>query len=194
MGAPSSVELLPPEIKSLINEWLETKAFSDYDGLVELLAGHGHEISRTALHRYGKGQKDLRKSGMFAAGIYNESGGDYSKLAVVTQALIQQKAFELLTKYDFDIEHLEPEDRNNFILQIMRFAPGAAKAHATIEDMAIKREASIAEAKQKQAKAEQELARIKKAAEELLQAVPTDNKSGREAVARFRQMVLNADV
>jgi hypothetical protein len=157
--------MLPQEIRAQIDEWLHGKAYSDYDGLRDMLAGLGYEISRSALHRYGgklkETSEEMRKAGFIAAGLYGEMGGDFSKLAIVSQGLLQQKALDLLVEHDFDVEDMSGEDKNALLMSVMKFLPNAAKSQASMEEWAAKRDSVIAEAKRKQVEAEQRLGEIK---------------------------------
>lgn len=197
MGVVSNAELLPREAKKAINDWLEEKAYGDYDGLVKKLAEQGYEISRSSLHRYGQKVKaaseKMRRAGIIAADIYNSNGGDFSKLAVTAQALMQEKAFAFMLEHDFDTEDMEPKAKNALLLQLMRFSPGVAKAQVQAEELAINRDAAIAEAQHKQATAEKALKEILAAAEVLLESLPKTSSS-KDAVERFKRLVLNQDV
>lgn len=54
MPRPSKCDLLPEEIKSQLNQKLVEQAFSHYEELSEWLETIGYEISKSAIHRYGK--------------------------------------------------------------------------------------------------------------------------------------------
>lgn len=54
MSRRNVVETLPPEVRAMIRDLLYQSGFSDYTGLVNELQAQGHNISRSALHRFGK--------------------------------------------------------------------------------------------------------------------------------------------
>ena len=55
MGRPSIIKLLPHEVRKAIDNRLIERNFTDYKGLARELTEQGYPISKTALHRYGRG-------------------------------------------------------------------------------------------------------------------------------------------
>lgn len=54
MPSRSRVRTLPPEIRAELDRRLVDAGFADYEALSAWLAERGHEISKSAVHRYGQ--------------------------------------------------------------------------------------------------------------------------------------------
>lgn len=54
MSRRSSIEKLAPEVRRMIQERLYARGFSNYVELTEELRQEGIEVSKSALHRFGK--------------------------------------------------------------------------------------------------------------------------------------------
>jgi transposase-like protein len=54
MSQRSSIEKLAPEVRRMIQERLYARGFSNYVELTEELRQEGVEVSKSALHRFGK--------------------------------------------------------------------------------------------------------------------------------------------
>ncbi len=109
-GRVSSVETLPPEIKSWLDQQLVQRRFTGYQDLAQALARQGYRISRSALGRYGKKYKEelkrLRQSIEMAKGFAEVVGDDGAAMSQTLTALAQQALMEIVRDglYDRDIK------------------------------------------------------------------------------------------
>lgn len=111
MPRPSKCDLLPEEIKSELNQKLVEQAFSGYDDLSEWLEGIGYEISKSAIHRYGKEFKvqleAIKVATEQAKAIAEVCEDDANLMGDALNRLAQQKAFRVL-------QEVEPADDIDF--------------------------------------------------------------------------------
>jgi hypothetical protein len=109
-GRVSSVEVLPTEIKSWLDQQLVERRFTGYSDLAQALSRQGFHISRSALGRYGKRYKDeikqLRQSIEMAKGFADVVGDDGAAMNQTLTALTQQTLMQIVRegKYDADIK------------------------------------------------------------------------------------------
>lgn len=104
MPPPSKVMQLPEPIRDELNARLIAAGFAGYEGLVAWLEERGHEISVSALHRYGqafgKRLAALKVATEQARAIAEATGDDEGRLGDALTSLVQQKAFEVLVEMD----------------------------------------------------------------------------------------------
>jgi len=109
-GRVSSVDTLPPEIKSWLDQQLVERRFTGYQDLARALARQGYQISKSALGRYGKRfkeeQKRLRQSIEMAKAFAEVVGDDGAAMSQTLTALAQQALMEIVRDglYDRDIK------------------------------------------------------------------------------------------
>ncbi|ATG73669.1 hypothetical protein AN401_07200 [Zobellella denitrificans] len=77
MAPRSKVYSLPPELREQLNERLVNSGFAGYEALSAWLAESGHNISKSAVHRYGE---DLREE-------FEEAMGDVRKTTELARAM-----------------------------------------------------------------------------------------------------------
>lgn len=145
-GRVSSVEVLPTEVKAWLDQELVRLGFRDYDGLAQSLKEQGHEISRSALGRYGKNfkeeQKALKQSIEMAKAFAEVVGDDGAAMNQTLTALAQQELMTIVRegRYDDDdiklpalvqsIAQLNRSDVNTRKFQIEQAARRKALAEA----------------------------------------------------------------
>lgn len=144
-GRVSSVEVLPPEVKAWLDQELVRLGFRDYTGLATALAERGHEISRSALGRYGKSFKEeqqrLRQSIEMAKAFAEVVGDDGAAMNQTLTALAQQELMAVVREGRYDdniklpalvqsIAQLNRSDINTRKFQIEQAARRKALAEA----------------------------------------------------------------
>jgi len=144
-GRVSSVEVLPTEIKSWLDQQLVERKFTGYSDLATALSRMGYHISRSALGRYGKKYKDelkqLRQSIEMAKGFAEVVGDDGAAMNATLTALTQQTLMQIVREGLFDkdiklpalvqaISQLNRSDVNTRKFQIEQKARRAALAEA----------------------------------------------------------------
>lgn len=111
MPRPSKCDLLPEEVKTQLNQKLVEQAFSRYEDLSEWLDTIGYEISKSAIHRYGKEFKSqleaIKLATEQAKAIAEVCDDDANLLGDALNRLAQQKAFRVL-------QEVEPADDVDF--------------------------------------------------------------------------------
>lgn len=116
MGRATSIDGLPEEVRTWLNQALTEANFTGYQALEELLREQGFAISKSAIHRYG--QKIERrmaaiKASTEAAKLITEAAGDEQDLrseAVI--ALVQSEMFDsIIAIQEADSEEISAEDR-----------------------------------------------------------------------------------
>ena len=161
-GRVSSVDVLPTEIKSWLDQQLVERKFTGYTDLAEALSRQGYHISRSALGRYGKKYKDelkqLRQSIEMAKGFAEVVGDDGAAMNATLTALTQQTLMQIVREgmYDKDIKlpalvqaisQLNRADVNTRKFQIEQkarkqaLAEAAAKAEEGLKGQGMSRDA-----------------------------------------------------
>ncbi|MGB3208669.1 MAG: DUF3486 family protein [Crinalium sp.] len=111
MPRRSSVNQLPEEFKSELDQRLISTEFSNYQGLADWLLEQGFSISRSAIHRYGqefeKQLSTIKTVTEQAKAIVETVGDDENNLADALTRLAQQKAFQALVDLDLYSEASE---------------------------------------------------------------------------------------
>src|SRR5690606_14315847 len=104
MPPPSKVMQLPEPIRDELNARLIAAGFAGYEGLVAWLEERGHEISVSALHRYGqafgKRLAALKVATEQARAIAEATGDGEGRLGDALASLVQPKAVEVLVEMD----------------------------------------------------------------------------------------------
>jgi DNA repair ATPase RecN len=100
MPQRSTVSLLPEEIRQKLNKKLVSEGFQNYQELTDWLCDLGYEISKSALHRYGKQYEEqlfeLKEATEQARGLIEACGDDENALAEAVTRLTHQKALKAL--------------------------------------------------------------------------------------------------
>lgn len=135
---------LPPEVRQELDRRLIERGFSNYSDLASWLAEQGYEISRSAVHRYGKSVEErierLKAATDIAITIADEVGDDAGKVTDAVVRLYQEKIFNAL----LEMENIDPDN-----IDIVRL--GRVVAEITRSSISQKR--FMAEVKEKARKA-----------------------------------------
>ena len=106
MPARSQVKRLPREVRARIDQWLIERGFSGYSELADWLQAQGHDVNRSAVHRYGQEvqadlEEELRAIRIATAeatavrDVLEEEGGGSIK-SEAALGLVQEKIFGAL--------------------------------------------------------------------------------------------------
>lgn len=129
MPARSAIEQLPEEIKKELEQRLIRGGFAGYQALAEWLQSKGFEISKSAVHRYGKGfeerLKALKVATDQAKAIASASEDDAGLMNDALIRLVQTKTFELLVELEMDDKSLPKIGR--MVAELARAAVGQKK-------------------------------------------------------------------
>lgn len=108
LGRVSSIEALPVEVKAWLDQELVRLGFRDYTGLAQALKDQGHEISRSAIGRYGKNfkeeQKRLKQSIEMAKAFAEVVGDDGAAMNQTLTALAQQELMAIVREGRYEEE------------------------------------------------------------------------------------------
>jgi len=122
MPVRSSIEKLPDEIRRELNEKLIGNSFSGYDDLSSWLQEKGFNISRSAIHRYGKDFEDrleaLRIATEQARAIAETTGDESNFMGDALIRIFQQKIFDLLLKLEVDGQEYDLAQLSKMISQM----------------------------------------------------------------------------
>ncbi|MEM1055172.1 MAG: DUF3486 family protein [Bacteroidota bacterium] len=128
MPARSSVYTLPPELREQLDQRLVASGFGGYDALAEWLAESGHEISRSAIGRYGKTFKDriglLQEVTEQARVTVETIGDDEDALGAATMAIAKQQLFSALVDFKLDPDSV---DLNDLLLNVSRLSNSSVR-------------------------------------------------------------------
>lgn len=120
MARKRAVDGLPPEVRAWLDKALMQDNFSGYALLEEALKERGHQISKSALHRYG--QKIERrfaaiKASTEAARLLTEGAADdQDARSEAIIALVQTEMFEgILALQEATEEGVDPKERLNLL-------------------------------------------------------------------------------
>lgn len=116
MGRKSSVEALPKVVREWLDKALIEGNFSGYEALEGALAERGHQISKSAIHRYGQPlQRRLAaiKASTEAARLLTEGAADdQDARSEAVIALVQTELFEsIVNLQEAGDEGIKPDDR-----------------------------------------------------------------------------------
>ena len=114
MPARSKITQLPDDIRCELERRLIIGGFSDYAALESWLRERGHEISRSAIHRFGQDFEAkceaIKLATEQAKAIVTVVGDDEGSMNEALIRLIQQLSFDILIKnQDADIASLLPK-------------------------------------------------------------------------------------
>lgn len=156
MPRRSSVAKLPQEVRRWLERSLEESGFGGYELLVELLAGKGYEISKSALQRWGSDierQRFIIKAETLAAQQLTDGAPDESDnrseavLALVQTGLIRGLR-SLMDTQDED----DPAERVALLSKVGKETATLARASVELK----KYQKAIVQAARKELLAEQE--------------------------------------
>lgn len=124
MPKRSKLYELPPEVRDELNRQLVDTGFQGYDGLANWLAEQGYQVSRSAVHRYGKDLQeefemamgDVRKTTEMAK-AFTESDDDTKGSLVDATARIVQEQLLRITIALRKAEH-EPEKAAKYMASV----------------------------------------------------------------------------
>lgn len=159
MPKRSKVETLPAGIKRWLDAALVEGNFAGYEALAAELKGHGYDIGKSSVHRYGSNlERKLAaiKASTEAARVIAEGApDDAGHLSGAVMALIQDQVFNILV----NLQELEQQDGTD--------GDAAAKmARAKLLSQLAKNVATLSRASVAQKKHEIEIrSRVKAAAE-----------------------------
>ncbi len=114
MPSRSKIALLPEDIRSELERRLITSGFSNYDAIAQWLREQDVDISRAAVHRFGKDFaakcEAIKMATEQAKTIVSVVGDDEGNMNEALIRLIQQLSFDILIKnQDADIASLLPK-------------------------------------------------------------------------------------
>lgn len=112
----STIDLLPTNVRAELEQRLIAQGFSDYRGLSDWLSERGFEISKSAVHRYGKGFKEYvdlvsRVTGQ-AAAVVNAYGDTDNTMNEALIRLCQGRIFNLMLALEESGKEISPENLN----------------------------------------------------------------------------------
>lgn len=104
MAPRSKISKLPEAVKSWLDKALVENGFAEYDLLAAELKARGHDLSKSAIHRYGQEFETrlsaLRMATEQARAISESIPDDAGAMNDALIRLVQQKAFETLLKME----------------------------------------------------------------------------------------------
>lgn len=107
----SKIEMLPAEVRAELEQRLTDSSFSGYTALAEWLQGHGFEIHRSSVYRFGTKFEErvhaLKRSTDQARAVVTASPDDDGAMNEALVRLSQQKAFDLLMDMEIDPDSIE---------------------------------------------------------------------------------------
>ena len=139
MSKVSTVKKLPEEDRKFVEQLLLKQNFSGYDALVEQLAEHGLEISRSALGRYGKEFKDhcehIRRITDMAQILTSEIGDEGNTIGDAALRSMQAQLLDALPDYDWGkIHDMDPNELSLSISRLSRAGVNQKKWMADIKE------------------------------------------------------------
>ena len=124
MPRRSKVKSLPKDVREALDEKLVEEGFQNYEELAEWLAGQGYDISKSSVHRYGQEFEDrleaLRIATAQAKEITEQVGDDEGALGDALTAVVQEKAFGLLTSMEMEEQEVEFTSLMNAIARLQK--------------------------------------------------------------------------
>lgn len=124
MPRRSKVKSLPKNVREALDEKLVEEGFQNYEELAEWLAGQGYDISKSSVHRYGQEFEDrleaLRIATAQAKEITEQVGDDEGALGDALTAVVQEKAFGLLTSMEMEEQEVEFTSLMNAIARLQK--------------------------------------------------------------------------
>ncbi|WP_421864364.1 DUF3486 family protein [Marinobacter adhaerens] len=103
MPPRSKIYDLPQDLREELNERLVNTGFQDYDGLTDWLEERGFKLSRSAVHRYGRGLQeefeeamgDVRKTTELARAMTAENDDESGHLIDATARIVQDQLLRI---------------------------------------------------------------------------------------------------
>lgn len=109
MAKRSSITQLPIAVKEWLDQALLDGNFSGYQALEAELKARGHDISKSAIHRYGQSFEErierLKLATQQAKAVVQSSPDDEGAMGDALTRLVQQKTFDLL----LEMGELDPD-------------------------------------------------------------------------------------
>jgi len=131
---PKAIDSIPSEVRAKIDQWLHSHGYADYDGLVEMLASQGYELSRTVLGRYGKNLKEktekIRQATQMTTELLAALGDDANNLGLASVAMAQQSIFDALASSELNLEGMSERERTSVLLKLYRVLPSLSAGFA----------------------------------------------------------------
>ncbi len=141
------IALLPDDVRSELERRLVKNGFGGYVELAEWLTEQGYEISKSAVHEFGRDFRDrlgaLKIATEQARAIVAESPDDEGAMSEALMRLTQEKLFQVLLELEVDPEKLSLTGLSRAIAELGRAsvnqkkwaAEVKAKAAAAAEDV-----------------------------------------------------------
>ena len=105
-----AVESLPREVKEWLDQALAGGGFSGYQLLADELAARGYEISKSAIHRYGKKFEErlaaLKAASEQARAIVDAAPDNEGAINEALMRLVQERLFSVLQDLEVNPEKL----------------------------------------------------------------------------------------
>jgi DNA-binding ferritin-like protein (Dps family) len=124
MPRRSKVKSLPKDVREALDEKLVEEGFQNYEDLADWLAEQGYDISKSSVHRYGQEFEDrleaLRIATAQAKEITEQVGDDEGALGDALTAVVQEKAFGLLTSMEMEEQEVEFTSLMNAIARLQK--------------------------------------------------------------------------
>ena len=124
MPRRSKVKSLPKDVREALDEKLVEEGFQNYEDLADWLADLGYDISKSSVHRYGQEFEDrleaLRIATAQAKEITEQVGDDEGALGDALTAVVQEKAFGLLTSMEMEEQEVEFTSLMNAIARLQK--------------------------------------------------------------------------
>ena len=124
MPRRSKVKSLPKDVREALDEKLVEEGFQNYEDLANWLADLGYDISKSSVHRYGQEFEDrleaLRIATAQAKEITEQVGDDEGALGDALTAVVQEKAFGLLTSMEMEEQEVEFTSLMNAIARLQK--------------------------------------------------------------------------
>lgn len=127
MPIPKAIDAIPSEVRAKIDQWLHSHGYADYDGLVEMLASQGYELSRTVLGRYGKNLKEktekIRQATQMTTELLAALGDNANNLGLASLAMAQQSIFDTLAAHDISLDGMDESERTAVLIELYKVLP-----------------------------------------------------------------------
>lgn len=142
LGRTSSIQALPPELRAWLDQELVRLGFRDYSGLAAALAEKGWEISRSAVHRYGRQLKAVIKERQARAQERAEIARALSGVyGTDTPAMLEGALGTALTRVMDAIDEGAYNPDNDSLAGLVKAIPSLGKGFADAEKQRIERQA-----------------------------------------------------
>lgn len=108
MPKRSAIESLPKAVKTWLDRALVEGNFQGYELLAAELKARGHDISKSAVHRYGQGFDDrlkmLKMASEQARAIVESAPDDEGAVSEALMRLVQEKLFQVMLDFKVDTD------------------------------------------------------------------------------------------